>query len=229
MKQIELNVEAREIGKHNSRELRTNRRVPAVVYGTIKDNANIHVYEGDIVRYKTRAFENALFSLKSKDSALNGKVVLMKSVSVHPVSRRPEHVDFFALDLKKAVRINVEIKVEGKAAGLSEGGLLNVVLRQLEIECLPTEIPEAIIADVTELGVGDALHVSDLKVPAGVKVITGMEQTVAVVNVIEEEVVEAPTAAVADAATPAAGAAAPAAGAAAPAAGAAAPKKDEKK
>ena len=133
------------------------------------------------------------------------------------MTRRPQHVDFFALDLKKAVRVNVEIKLEGKPLGLAEGGLLNVVNRQIEIECLPTDIPESITADISNLGLGDALHVYDLKIPAGLKVLSATELTIAVVNVQEEEVVAA--VAVDAAAAPAAGAAAPAAGAAAPAAG----------
>lgn len=232
MKQrLELNIEGRQVGKSTSRALRNEKKIPAVIYGSI-ENANIYVHENDILKYNTRNYENALFNLKSTDSKTNGKVVLMKSVDVHPLTRRPVHVDFFALDLKKAVRVNVEVRLEGKPAGLAEGGLLNVVNRQVEVECLPTDIPDAITADVSHLGLGDALHVSDLKIPAGIKVITGGEITVAVVNLQEEEVIAAPTAA---AAAPAAGAAAatPAAGAAAatPAAGAAkaAPAKDAKK
>ncbi len=240
MKQrIDMNVEPRETGKHFSRALRNGRRVPAVIYGAVENNFSVSVYEGDIARYHTRAFENALFNIKSTRKELDGKVVLMKAVQVHPVSRRPEHVDFQVLDLTKVVRVSVEVRLEGKPIGLAEGGLLNIVHRQIEVECLPTEIPDAIVADVSHLGVGDALHVSDLKIPDNVKVMTGLEQTVAVVNIQEEEV--AAVAAVVDpaaaGATPAAGAAAapgatPAAGAAAaagatPAAGAA--KKDDKK
>lgn len=217
----DLNVEARETGKHNSRALRRDRKVPAVVYGATEPK-NLYIDESSVVRYNVRAYENALFSLKSKDANLNNIVVLMKEVNVHPLTRRPQHVDLFALDLKKAVRVSVEIKLEGKPIGISEGGLLNVVNRQIEIECLPTEIPESITAEISHLGVGDALHVSDLKLPAGIKLISSAETTIAVVNLFVEEVVAAPTA---DAAAPAAGAAAPAAGAAAPAAA----KKDEKK
>lgn len=213
MKQkIDLTVTARETGKHNSRAIRNNRHVPGVVYGAI-ENANVTIDEKFIVKYNTRAFENALFNLKSDNGKLNGKVVLMKSVDVHPLTRRPVHVDLFALDMTKTVRVFVEVKLEGKAIGIAEGGLLNVVSRQIEVECLPTEIPEAITADVSNLGVGDALHVSDLTLPGSVKVLSRPEETIAVVVVQEEE-----------AATPAA-AAAPAAGAAAPAA---APAKDAK-
>lgn len=220
MKQrIELNVEARESGRANARGLRTKSMVPGVIYGAI-ENANVSLHVNDILKYNTRAYENALMNIKSNDSKLNGKVALIKKVSVNPLSRRPEHVDLFALDLKKNVRVSVEIKVDGKPVGLAEGGLLNIVTRQVEIECLPTEIPEAIVVDVSNLNVGDSLHVSDVQVPEGVKMISRPELTIAAVVVQEEEVV-AP-AADAAAATPAAGAAAPAAAAGAtPAAGAA--------
>lgn len=220
MKQrIDINVGPREIGKHNSRALRRERKIPAVVYGAVK-NQNLWIFEGDILRYNTRSYENALFNLKSDDKNVNGQVVMMKKVDVHPLSRKPEHVDLFALDMNKPVRISVEVRTEGKPVGLADGGLLNVVLRQIEIECLPTQIPEFFVADVSSMGVGDAIHVSSLNIPEGIKVITGLEQTIAVVSLLEEE---STTAAPAEAAV----AAAPAADAkAAPAADAA---KDEKK
>ncbi|ODS51125.1 MAG: 50S ribosomal protein L25 [Bdellovibrio sp. SCN 50-8] len=213
---FDLNVTPRQTGKHFSRGLRNSRQVPAVVYGSSYKNRSITLEEGAILKYNVRAFENALFNLKSDDKELNNVVVLIKEVNVHPLTRRPQHVDLFALDLKKAVRISVELRIEGKPAGIADGGLLNVVNRQIEIECLPTEIPESITVDVSALGVGDSVHVSDLTLPAGVKLISSPDMTVAVCNILEEE---STTPAAADAAAaPAAGAAAPAA--AAPAAGA---------
>lgn len=223
---IELNVDSRETGRGNNRALRVSRQVPAVIYGAT-ENANICLHENEVIKYNKRAYENALFNLKSKDSKVNGKVVLMKSVDVHPVSRRPIHVDFFALDLNKTVRVFIEIRTEGKAIGLSEGGLLNIVTRSAEVECLPTAIPEFLTVDISHLGLGMSVHISDLKTPNGVKMISSPELTVAVVNEFEEEVLTptpaaeaAPAAAGAKAATPAAGAkaATPAAGAKAPAA-----------
>lgn len=207
MKQrIELAMETRETGKHNSRALRNAAKVPGVIYGAI-ENTNVFVDVRDILKYNTRAYENALFNVKSSINKANGKVVLIKSVDVHPLTRRPVHVDFFALDMTKTVRVHVEIRLEGKPIGLSEGGLLNVVQRQVEVECLPTDIPDFFTADVSNLGVGDALHVSDLNV-GNVKLVSRPEETIAVVAVQEEEAA-APVAA----AAPAAAAAAPAAGA----------------
>ncbi len=221
---IELSADTRTTGKANSRALRRDGRVPAVVYGASK-NVIFHVEEKAIKKYNTRAFENALYTLKSTESDLNNTVVLMKDVTVHPVSQRPVHVDFYAIDVKKPIRVFVEVRLDGKPIGISEGGLLNVVTREVEVECLPTEIPEAITVDVSGLGVGQAIHVTDLKLPAGAKMISLGHLTVAVVNKEEEKAVAAPEAA---AAAPAA--AAPAAGAAkAPAAAAGAAKAPAKK
>lgn len=235
MKQrIELTVEKREAGRANARGLRVNKMVPGVIYGAT-ENVTVQLHVNDVLKYNSRAFENALLNIKSPDAKLNGKVALFKEVVVHPLTRRPEHVDLFALDLTKMVRVSIEVRVEGKAIGIAEGGLLNIVTRQVEIECLPTEIPDFITVDVTNLGVGDSLHVSELTIPAGIKMISRPETTIAAVVVQEDEVVAAPVADAAAAAAPAAGAkaapgAAPAAAAgkaaAAPAAaGKAAPAK----
>lgn len=214
---FDLTVETREAGKHFSRSLRKDRKIPAVVYGST-GNKNVYLDENTVVKYNTSNYENALFNLKSSDSKLNNIVVMMKEVIVHPVNRRPEHVDLFALDLTKPVRLDLEVKVTGKAAGVAEGGILSLVNRTIEIECLPTQIPDALVVDVSGLGLGDALHVSDLAVPEGVKVISAPEMTIATVTLLEEEVLT-PTPAADAAATPVADAtAAPAA--AAPAAGA---------
>lgn len=221
---IDLTVEPRTAGKHYSRQARTQRKVPAIIYGAIK-NRNILLDEAAVRKYNVRAYENALFTLKSNDPELNDVVALMKAVETHPVSRRPEHVDLFALDLTKSVRVFVEIRCEGKPIGLADGGLLNVVNRQIEIECLPTEIPESITVDVSHLGIGDSVHVSEIQLPQGIKLISSPDLTIAVVNLAEEESLTPTPAA---AATEAAPGAAPAA-AAAPAAEAKAETKDAKK
>ena len=224
MKQrIELTLEPREPGRATARGLRLNKKVPGVIYGGM-ENIHVSLHVNDVLKYNSRAYENALLNIKSTDSKLNGKIALIKEVVVNPLSRRPEHVDLFALDMKKAVRISVEIRVEGKPIGIAEGGLLNIATRQIEVECLPTAIPEFVMIDVSNLGVGDSVHVSDLKLPDGIKLISRPDITIAAVVLQVEEVIAAPVvdAAAATAAAPAAGAkAAPgAAGAKAPAAAA---------
>jgi large subunit ribosomal protein L25 len=230
--QIEITVSPRQTGKHNSRASRIDQKVPAVIYGAGVENVNLLTDALSVIRYGGRKFESTIFKLKSDDKKLNGQAVLFKDVQVHPVTRRPLHVDFYAVDMTKPIRVNIEVKLEGKPIGLADGGMLQAVVREIEVEVLPTQIPEFLTADVSDLGVGDSLHVSDLKIPQGVKVLTRGEQTICTVVVIAEEVV-APVAAAVDPTAPAAAGAAPAAGAAAapgaaPAA-AAAPAGDKKK
>lgn len=227
MKKVDIAAEPREIGKHFSRSLRGQKKIPAIIYGALDKNANLYLNENDVLRFNTRAYENTLYNIKSSDKSVNGKVALMKAVDVHPLTRKPVHVDLLAIDLNKPVRIFVEIAFDGKPVGLAEGGMLNIVNRQIEIECKPTDIPESIKVDVSNLGVGDALHASEIQMPANIRLITLAETTLAVVNVIEEEATAAPAAA-GTAATTAAPAAAAGKDAKAPATPAAAAGKDAK-
>lgn len=221
-----LPVEVRKTGKHWARSLRTERKIPGVVYGAVKENIFVSIDENTILKYRTRAYENALYNLEFKDGSGNNIVVILKDIQKHPVNHRPEHVDLLAIDLTKNIRIELEVRVEGKPIGLADGGLLTVVNRTVEIECLPTNIPSAITADVSNLGVGDSLHVSDLQLPSDVKLISAADLTIAVVNLQEEAPAATPVAAAPAAAAPAAAAKGAPAKAAAPAAKAApAPKK----
>jgi large subunit ribosomal protein L25 len=216
---IEIPVSGRLTGKHHVRGLRVQGRVPAILYGPKVENQNLLTEEITLKKYSGHKYESTIFQLKSDDPKLNKLNVLLRDVQVHPVTRRPVHVDLFAVDMSSTIRVNVEIRFDGKPAGLAEGGVLQTVLRELEVECLPSDIPEFILADVSSLGLGDALHVSDLKMPDNVKVMSGLALTLATVNVpAEEPVAVAATAAPVDGAVPAAGGAA----AATPAAGAAA-------
>jgi len=228
---LTITASAREAGKGTSRDLRSKRYVPAVVYGPKTKPLSFFLHENEAVKYSRTGYENSIFTLTSEDKGLNGLKVLRKSLDIHPVSRRPVHMDFFAPDMTQKVRVNVEVRVTGKAAGIADGGLVSMVRREIEIECLPLEIPSHFELDVTDLGLNQSMHVSDIKFPENVRVITGTEETLVTCAEVKEEVFAAPVAADATAAgaTPAAGAA-PAAGGAAPAAGAAAtPAADDKK
>ncbi len=220
----ELTVEPRLDGKHHCRALRKEKKIPGVLYGSMA-NVNVSMAENDVIKFNSRKFDNALFTIKSSIKEANGKVVLLKKVDINPLSRRPVHADLYALDLTKMVRVSVEIKTEDKPVRIADGGLLSIVNREVEIEVLPTEIPDSFTLDVSHLGVGESVHVSDIKLPDGVKMISAQELTLAVVSLMAAEEA-APVAAAA--ATPAAGAAAPAAAAGAKDAKAAAPAKDAK-
>lgn len=232
---LSITVKPRTPGKHFSRTSRKEGEIPAVIYGPKTKTSSILLSEFEATKYSRRGFENTIFTLQSDSKELNGIKVLRKAIAIHPLSRRPIHMDFFVPDMTKAVRVNVELRFVGKALGVAEGGILSAARRNVEIECLPTEIPEFFEVDVTNIGLNQSMHVSDMTFPEGVKLITAAHETIATVSVVEEVVAAAQTAAAPaeGAAAPADGAAAPAAGAAAPAAGAApaadAKKKDDKK
>ncbi|MBX3022193.1 MAG: 50S ribosomal protein L25 [Bdellovibrionales bacterium] len=219
--ELKINANVRQAGKATSRGLRNERYVPAVVYGPKTKPLNISIHENDAVKYGRTAFENSLFTFESKDSTINGMRVLRKSMDVHPVSRRPTHIDFFAPDMSKAVRVNVEVRTTGKARGTADGGLVSMVRREVEIECLPLEIPAFFELDITDLDLNASMHVSDIKFPENLKVITSMDETIVTCAEVKEEVAT-PVAAAADAAAAPGAAGAAAAPGAAPAAGAAA-------
>jgi large subunit ribosomal protein L25 len=229
---LEIQVQSRKTGKSNCRKLRRAESVPGVVYGAGKKNTSLLAEEKIVKKFASHEFENAIFTLKSDDKEVNGTKVLFKEVTRHPVNRRPIHFDFLAIDLNKEIRVYVELKFEGKAIGLSEGGLLEPIVRQLEVACLPSKIPEYIAVNVSELHVGQTVHLKEITLPEGVRAVSQDDLALVTVTVVkEEELTPTPAAAAAgDAAAAAAapGAAAPAAGAAA-APGAAAPAADAKK
>lgn len=221
-----IKADSRQAGKSTSRSLRTSKMIPAIVYGPkMEKNLSFCIAENDAVKYSRHGFENAILTLESPEKGLNGLKVLRKQTDVHPLSRRPIHMDFFAPDMTKTVRVDIEIRLTGKAAGLADGGLVSQVRRDIEIECLPLEIPEFFELDVTNLGLDESFHVSDIQFPEGVKVLTAMGETLATCAIVEEASLT-PTAAAegaGSAADPTAAGGAPAAGAKPAAGGAAAP------
>jgi len=184
---LEIKVGPRKPGKHYSRSLRDERKIPAVVYGPKTDNIAFYLGENDAVKCSGHEFENAIFVLKSEDNQLNNMKVLKKDASFHKVNRRPIHLDFYALDMAATVRVHVELKFEGKSEGEREGGVFNALRREVEVECLPTDIPENFNVDISQLKLNDVVHVSDLNIPESIKLITSPEDTICNVAQVEEE------------------------------------------
>ena len=144
-----------------------------------------------------------LVRLKSSASALADKVALVKDVQLHPISGDVIHTDLYEVDLTAKLQVHVPLHFVGKAGGVVRGGILQPIVREIEVECLPMDIPEFFNVDVSELDIGESIHVEDLPIPEGVSAI--YESNFAVVTVVPPTVEETqPTAA------PAEGAAAPA-------------------
>ncbi|MGE3973176.1 MAG: 50S ribosomal protein L25 [Bdellovibrionales bacterium] len=201
---ITLEVQARVPGKHNNQVVRSNAAVPGNIYGPKMKNISLSTPERGIQKYISHTFDNTIFTLKSSESTLNGLQVIMKHKEIHPVTRRLTHIDFYALDLTKTIKVKIELRFVGKARGIADGGLFQPIAREIEIECLPNAIPDYFEVDISDLGVHDSAHASDIKLPEGMKLISDAGLTLATVTIIKEEEATPQAAAAAGAATPAA-------------------------
>ena len=198
MKTIELAVEKRSTtGKNEARRSREGGRIPAVVYGAGKPNVPISVDRkalSDV--FREGAGENAIFLLKLAGSD-QSRHAIIREMQRDPVSRKPLHIDFVRVLMDVKITINVPIEIVGIAKGVkTDQGILDVVTREIEIECLPGNIPPDIPVDVTELAIGDAIRVSELKVPEGVTIVDNPEKVV--VHVTHPTREEEPVAAAAE-------------------------------
>jgi large subunit ribosomal protein L25 len=235
MEQREVNVEIREsTGKGGARKLRAGSLVPAVFYGPHLDKPVNLALTSKELSVARQGGKNALLTLKTKSSSpVNGKVAVLKEHQVHPVTGASLHVDFYEIRMDEEIKVSVALVLTGKAAGVAEGGVLQQVSRELEVRCLPGQVPDKITVDVSALNIGDSIHVDEITLPQGVKVVGQVNYTIAAVVAPEEEVKEVAPSAVTEAAvvgaeaTPGAEGAAPA-GDAKAAPGAAAPKDDKK-
>ncbi|MEJ2457703.1 MAG: 50S ribosomal protein L25/general stress protein Ctc [Novosphingobium sp.] len=181
--QLTLPAETRErAGKGASRALRREGRVPAVVYGANDEPLAIHVEEKELIRQlMTGHFFNSIVEVE-----VGGKKVrtLPKDVAFHPVTDRPLHADFLRLAKGATVHVNVPVSFanEELSPGLKRGGVLNVVRHELELVCPADKIPDEIVIDVTGFDVGESIHFSHVKVPAGVEsAITDRDFTIATI------------------------------------------------
>jgi large subunit ribosomal protein L25 len=168
--QLTLPAEARErAGKGASRALRREGRVPAVVYGEKTEPLSIHVEEKLLTKMlHTGHFMNSIVMV---DVAGKATRTLPKAVDFHPVTSRPIHVDFLRIGEHAQVHVNVPLRFinDEESPGLKRGGVLNAVLHELELICDAAEIPEEIVIDLTGLEIGDTIHLSAVRLPAGAK------------------------------------------------------------
>ena len=189
IKDLNLPVQKRsDLSKSTLKKLRKNNFIPAIVYGLKQKNLAITLDTRLAKKFSTKDFENKILTLVSEDKLLNGLKVIKKDVSIHPTRYEPIHMDFLSLDMKRPVRVQVEVNFEGKAKGVKEeGGIFNAVLRNVEIECLPANIPQFISIDISELELNQNLHASDLKIPEGSKLITKKTSTLCTVTEAADE------------------------------------------
>lgn len=195
MEQVSLKVYIRnEIGKQFAKKLRATGLIPAVVYRKGQDALCVKLHRRELAQVlHTKAGENVIINLKVKDNGKSSsKTVIIKEIQYHPLREDVLHVDFNQISLTELITVKVPVLGKGESIGVKEGGILDHVLHEVELECLPTEIPEKIEFDVSGLKIGDMVHIRDLSVPSDVKILNDPDSIVMsveapVVEVVAEE------------------------------------------
>ncbi len=170
MKTVALKALYRDqLGKERVKKLRKEKRIPAVVYGSGVASTSISVTRDDFFQaVHTKAGGNAVIQLGVSGEKSFEKTVLIKEIQHNVLTDEVEHVDFQVISLTEKIKVQVPVRVIGEAPGVKEGGVLDVVHHEIEVECLPTQIPERIDVEITSLKIGSAIHMKELIIPKGV-------------------------------------------------------------
>jgi large subunit ribosomal protein L25 len=177
-------------GNGPARVLRRGGRIPAVLYGPGTEPALLSVAVSDLEHaLKNNKIGQALLSLKIGDGE-STRSAMIREFQIDPFSRAFLHVDFYEIAMDRKIRVKVPIVTKGMSKGVEFGGLLQIVRREIEVLCLQTVIPKAIEVDVTELEIGDSIHVKDIPLAAGVEIPPDVNFTI--VTVLSQKVEEKP-------------------------------------
>jgi large subunit ribosomal protein L25 len=198
-----LEAQARTPGNKNAaRRVRVAGKVPAVVYGAGKDAVSVAVDPRQVkaILY-SKTGHNTIFDLALEGEKTKAMIV---DWQYEPIKGSLLHIDLKRIAMDKKLTVQVPIVLKGEAAGVkNEGGILEQILREVELECLPADIPASIEVDVSELVLGKVVRVSDLSHSDKIKFLTDENQPVAHVTTVKEEVVATPDAVAVEGATPA--------------------------
>lgn len=181
---VTLNAESRpEAGKGAARKLRSSGRIPAVVYGQGGEALSVSVdaHEADLLLHRI-SIDNTII-----DIDVNGEKdkisTLIREVQVHPFKPNILHIDFYRIEVGVELDVDVPLHLEGTPSGVkNEGGILQQIVHDLSVRCIPSLIPNEITHDISGMAIGDVLHVSDLNIPEGVTVTVDADQTICLVD-----------------------------------------------
>jgi large subunit ribosomal protein L25 len=201
-----MNTKPRTTGGNGpARRMRRQGMVPAVLYGPQRESVMLSVDVMDIEKVVQKGnIRRTIFSLNLKSGGGETRSAVIKELQTHPVSGQYLHVDFYEIDMNRKLRVKVPVLIRGKAKGEEFGGMLQIIEREIEVSCLPREIPDAIEVEVSDLGIGGTLHVKDIQLPAGVELPPGDNYTV--LTVVSPKAEAAPAAAAVEEGTEAEGA-----------------------
>ncbi len=183
-KKLQARVRKDDFGSAGSRRLVRNGEIPAVVYGKMKP-LHVIVNAKEFRMKKNQFSESTLITLNVTDEKAHK--VFVKSYQEDLLKNIINHIDFYEVTAGHAVRTHVKVELVGSPVGTKEGGVLDQVTHEIEIECLPKDLPEIIEVDVSNLGLNESVRVSDVAAPKNVKILTDADTAIASVKAVKEE------------------------------------------
>ncbi len=194
MELVDLKAEVREQrGKGAARQLRMKGFIPSVLYGPNTKPVALSLESEEIRNIlKKAAGANVLINLRiGQEDQKNVKTVMIKEYQLDSIKRTLIHADLYEFSMDEKLTVSVPINIIGKPPGIEKGGSLSVVFREVEVECLPKDMPDRIDVDISHLEMGDSVHVSDLFVKEGVEILTDKKTPLAtIIAPMAEEIVE---------------------------------------
>jgi len=193
LEKIDLKASVREsVGNGPARVLRRAGQIPAILYGRNTEPVLLSVNSKELEQVLSKgSFGQFILNLVIQNGKQVTKAAMIKELQTHPVSGHLIHIDFYEIDMQRQIRVMVPVVTRGKSVGVEEGGMLNIVRREIEVFCLPGDIPESFEIDISELDIGDSIHLEDLPLGENVEVDSDVNYTVVTVLSPKVEEVEA--------------------------------------
>jgi large subunit ribosomal protein L25 len=180
------------VGNGPARRLREAGQIPAVLYGPKTESVLLSVNKSDfdLILKKGRIGQLILNLVIQNNGETYTRPAMIKELQVHPVSRKFLHIDFYEIDMDRKITAGVPVVTTGLSVGVERGGILQIIRRELEVQCLPFEVPESIEIDITDLDMGDSIHVEDISLEGEVEFLG--EANLTVVTILTPKIEEEP-------------------------------------
>jgi large subunit ribosomal protein L25 len=176
-------------GKGSSRTLRRDGKIPAILYGSDIENVSLSVSNYDIEHlFKKVSYSQALLNLVVENGQSFEKMVMIKEIQADPVSHQYLHIDFYEVKMDRKITATIPVVMKGTAKGVANGGITQIIRRELDVICFPSDIPKNIEVDISDLDIGDAIHVEDIKLEGDIEI--PFDVNFAIVTVVSSKMAE---------------------------------------
>ncbi len=174
--------ERSNMGKSYARKLRRSGQAPAIAYIGGNDPIHFELTPGPLLKILRDKGKNTLLTLTFDGGSVEDQTVMLRELQRDPVSRDILHADFALVDVNEPVNVSVKLSYDGRPIGMVQGGVADVIRRDINVRCLPADIPRVIHVDVTGLGLNQALHVGDVALPEGVEFVDDVKLTLVTIT-----------------------------------------------